>query len=882
MRYEEDIKLDFNNTMTIFMEEIEKESVILEFGPASGRLTRYLKEECKCKNYIVEIDEETGNIASQYAEGALIGAEEGNIENMIWVERFADIKFDYILFADVLEHLWNPLQVLINAKKLLKDTGYMLISLPNIAHNSVIIDLYKNCFKYRDTGLLDSTHVKFWTYESIEKLFKDSGLMVDIRCATYTQVGLNEFDNSYADCSKQMEFELKTRQLSEVYQFVYKVSEKASCRNINKITEKADYYYTQWIDEIDGKLDLENAERKLLAFNDMHCIERHRIPLKATRIRFDPINKSNCCIEVNHIVGVNEKNERTHLTYETNASYALDNTFYFDNQDSQIIVILNGEKYEYVEINYNFISVNDDRYDIFFKNISQEMENSKIIVEQKENYICEQKEKLKELINEHIKEIEKTIDEHKQVLEENNNVYKESVAEYKKVVGHLHEIIEQQDSMLLHRGNIIKDTTGKQHLKQAAKKLKKKIMDKYSIKKKILKVGVLNPYLPTLGGGEKHMGYMCQFIERYYNYKVEIEIIVFDYNDIDVFAEDYTTIQDVNKQFGLELKRTKIRKLNLKPPTIAVETIEQQRYVEDISAEYNIFINFMFQSKHIGKAKTNIYQCMFPPKRMEPLVREYRNYLEMEKHHDEKFIDSYNLFISNSEYTNHWTEARWQVGNKQCIIYPPVFAEKDLEGKYKEDKKKNIIISVGRFFVGSHSKKQLEMVKFFIGHPEVFRNYEYHLAGVVATYQEDVDYLNEIKNLASKVNNVFIHANCKFEKLMELYSEAKIFWHATGYGINENEEPEKMEHFGITPVEAMSYGVVPVVINKGGPRETVIDGEIGYCWDTEEECIRKTKKVIDDDNLRKEMAKRAAEMAKEYSIEKFYERHRRVFNELQI
>src|SRR5699024_11124336 len=162
-------------------------------------------------------------------------------------------------------------------------------------------------------------------------------------------------------------------------------------------------------------------------------------------------------------------------------------------------------------------------------------------------------------------------------------------------------------------------------------------------------------------------------------------------------------------------------------------------------------------------------------------------------------------------------------------------------GKYQEDKKENIIISCGRFFVASHSKKQLEMVRFFVKNQEIFKNYQYHLVGAVFDEPKDRAYLERIKKLASMTDNVSIHENCPYEELMDLYKRAKIFWHATGYGVNEKEEPEKMEHFGITTIEAMSNGAVPVVINKGGQRETVLDGVTGYTWNTEEECVEKTR-----------------------------------------
>ena len=904
MRYEEKLDLTYNNTMTIFLGEIKKNSVILEFGPASGRLTKYLKEEYGCKVYIVEIDEEAGEEASKYAEKALVGVERGNIESYQWVGEFSDVKFDYILFADVLEHLHDQEKVLENAKKMLSADGYILVSLPNIAHNSVIIDLLKNQFNYSKTGLLDDTHLKFWTYDSIEALFKKTGLNVDVRYATYSQVGFNEFNNKYADCTKNMEFELKTRDMAEIYQFVYKVSENANCRNLNKIRRKTDYYYAQFLDKVSEDFDIENAERDTLLFESMRYVKEHRFEKGCSVVRFDPINKNNCCIKINSIE-LKKGGDRKCAKYRTNAVCQLEGTiYYFDNNDPQVIIDVDDD-YEYVVVDIEYISVSDDRYNGIFEIVAKTDKANHDIIDQKENYIKEQREILSDRDNK-IRELNGVIEQKENYIGEQRNtiankendikklkdvvVQKENyiveqreskeniIKEKNQFIDELYAIIQQQDAMILNRGAVIRDMSGRKHLQMAIGKAKQRLKRK----KSTLKIGILNPYLPTLGGGEKHMGYLCQFLEEYYHFKADIDIIVFNYNDINVFSPDYITIDDVNKQFGLKLKKTCIRKLDLSVPSVAIETVEQRQVVEQVSSTYDIFVNFMFQSKHIGRAKINIYEVMFPPKRMEPMPVIYPAYRSIEEHHDQEFADSYQLYISNSEYTNHWLEAMWQIGDRKTIIYPPVFAEKDIVGKYQESKKENIIMSVGRFFVGAHSKKQLDLVKFFVNHQEIFKNYEYHLAGAVATYQEDVEYLNQIKELASTVDNVFIHENCPFDELMDLYSRAKIFWHGTGYGVNENEQPEKMEHFGITPVEAMSYGVIPVVINKGGPKETVVDGEIGYCWNTEDECVAKTKLLIDDDELRRQMAVKAAERANEYSIEKFYERHRRVFDGLQI
>lgn len=391
------------------------------------------------------------------------------------------------------------------------------------------------------------------------------------------------------------------------------------------------------------------------------------------------------------------------------------------------------------------------------------------------------------------------------------------------------------------------------------------------------KVLVLNPYLPTLGGGEKYMGYLCKFIEDYFKNNVHIDILVYNYNDIDINSPSYVTIDQLNAQYDLSLKHTFIKKID-----IAQLTQQLEDYIEKMTSGYDLFINFMIFSRLISRAPKSIYLCMFPPKTQYQETQGNIIKKLKAKYYDYSFMRSYTKFIIISQYSNHWFQNFWGKTKKSVIVYSPVFTVGNLLQRYDESKKTNIIISVGRFFVGSHSKKQLEMVEFFTSNADIFCDYEYHLVGAVSNYLEDIKYLEKIKEIALTNKNIFVHENCKYEELIKLYEKAKIFWHATGLGINGDLEPEKMEHFGITTVEAMSYGVVPVVINKGGQPEIVEDGVNGYLWDTKEECLQKTCQIMKDDLKRKQMANASANKAKKFSVEEFYRNNKVVFDELQI
>ena len=145
-KYDFELDLKTKNTMSVMDSWIEQSANVLELGSANGRLTKYLSQVKKCLVTIVEIDEEAGREASCYAQKAYIGTEDGNILNFKWTQ--SEIKFDYIVIADVLEHLQEPELVLLRCKEVLKPGGLILVSIPNIAHNSVLIDLYNDRFDY--------------------------------------------------------------------------------------------------------------------------------------------------------------------------------------------------------------------------------------------------------------------------------------------------------------------------------------------------------------------------------------------------------------------------------------------------------------------------------------------------------------------------------------------------------------------------------------------------------------------------------------------------------------------------------------------------------------------------------------------------------------
>jgi glycosyltransferase involved in cell wall biosynthesis len=144
----------------------------------------------------------------------------------------------------------------------------------------------------------------------------------------------------------------------------------------------------------------------------------------------------------------------------------------------------------------------------------------------------------------------------------------------------------------------------------------------------------------------------------------------------------------------------------------------------------------------------------------------------------------------------------------------------------------------------------------------------YFCVGGLTATSEHQAFFDRLSTLAAGAG-AHVKANIDWHELRSLYERASIFWHAAGYGEDQNTRPIFVEHFGISTVEAMAAGCVPVVINKGGQREIVEHGVSGFLWETLDELKNYTTRLINDDGLRAKMAQAARQRAQMFSREKF-------------
>jgi glycosyltransferase involved in cell wall biosynthesis len=152
--------------------------------------------------------------------------------------------------------------------------------------------------------------------------------------------------------------------------------------------------------------------------------------------------------------------------------------------------------------------------------------------------------------------------------------------------------------------------------------------------------------------------------------------------------------------------------------------------------------------------------------------------------------------------------------------------------------------------------------------------WEYHCVGGLRDTPAHRAYFERLGAQGSG-GGVRLAANLGRGELKRLFERASIFWHASGYGHDEDADPVRAEHFGISTAEAMAAGCVPVVVNRGGQREIVEHGVSGFLWETLEELKDYTGRLVADDALRSRMSEAARARAARFSREAFAENYLR-------
>ncbi len=359
-----------------------------------------------------------------------------------------------------------------------------------------------------------------------------------------------------------------------------------------------------------------------------------------------------------------------------------------------------------------------------------------------------------------------------------------------------------------------------------------------------LRVGLYTPYNILPGGGERYLLSIAEALQGF----ADVELVA---------SHPWSRLRLLTtaRELGVDVG-------NIRPVTVA-----EARGREP----YDVFVamgnEIVPPIAPLGKR--NIFHCQFPF----PVDRQ-----TFVKRRD--WLNGYDSIIVNSGFTRHHVSNQLARNGLDTSIPVAVIAPPVVQLTNTDTVKLPIILNVGRFFRGGHNKKQLDMVRAFkrIIDQGRGKGWELHLAGAAHPEFEHREYLLKVVEEAQGYP-IKIHVNPPLPLLRQLYHEASLYWHATGFDIDENRFPEQHEHFGITTVEAMSAGCIPIVVATAGQREIVQDGENGFLWRSLTELRTTTVRVIANFDTAEMQVLRAnaVRRASEFSSGVFAEHVRRHF-----
>ena len=191
---------------------------VLELGSGPGAVTRLLKGHA-CRVTAIEVDPAAIEIVRQYCEHV----HACNLNDPGWSGVLANApKFDVIVAADVLEHLYDPWATLSLLPTLLAEDGYAVISLPHAGHNAVIGCLIAGDLEYQPWGLLDKTHIRFFGIKNMQRLFDDANFkIIDVDFVVKTPEQ-TEFAQRWRSLPAETKRALAADEFGMIYQVVIK------------------------------------------------------------------------------------------------------------------------------------------------------------------------------------------------------------------------------------------------------------------------------------------------------------------------------------------------------------------------------------------------------------------------------------------------------------------------------------------------------------------------------------------------------------------------------------------------------------------------------------------------------------------------------------
>ena len=180
---------DLNSPHTLAVLSVPSGAAVLDIGCGAGVVARALVAR-GCKVWGLEMDARRATSARHHCVEVL----ESDVETVNLSAEFEGRTFDVVLCLDVLEHLRDPAATLVNVATVLAPGGSVVISLPNVTHGALRLELLRGRFRYRSSGLLDRGHLRFFDPAAVDELIREAGLHAETTLRVIRQLDQTEFD----------------------------------------------------------------------------------------------------------------------------------------------------------------------------------------------------------------------------------------------------------------------------------------------------------------------------------------------------------------------------------------------------------------------------------------------------------------------------------------------------------------------------------------------------------------------------------------------------------------------------------------------------------------------------------------------------------------
>ncbi len=229
---------------------VGRDKTVLEIGAGPGSISRVLAESNGCEVTAIELDPSSVQILRTFCKDVV----HADLNNPDWSKAFGTTKFDAVVIADVLEHLYDPWTTLKSAVDLLNERGNLVVSLPHVGHAAIMACLADNDFDYQDWGLLDRTHIRFFGIKNMEQLFAQARLKIVDVAFVIVPPDQSEFAERWVQTPQSKRDAFEAAAYAHVYQVVVRaeprdrdpdqkgiVLTKQSAGQANKLTYIAFY-----------------------------------------------------------------------------------------------------------------------------------------------------------------------------------------------------------------------------------------------------------------------------------------------------------------------------------------------------------------------------------------------------------------------------------------------------------------------------------------------------------------------------------------------------------------------------------------------------------------------------------------------------------------